>query len=69
MAIHAEWKKSSYSGGGEGNDCVEIARVHPHIAIRDSKAPSRAALTFPAGAFVTFVEALKTADVRSAGTR
>ncbi len=29
MAIHAEWKKSSYSGGGEGNDCVEIARVPP----------------------------------------
>ncbi|WP_435810618.1 DUF397 domain-containing protein [Streptomyces thermoviolaceus] len=57
--LGTEWKKSSYSGGGEGNDCVEIARVPPHIAIRDSKAPSRAALTFPAGAFVTFVEALK----------
>ncbi|GHF89245.1 DUF397 domain-containing protein [Streptomyces thermodiastaticus] len=69
MAIHAQWKKSSYFGGGEGNDRVEIARVHPHIAIRDSKAPSRAALTFPTGAFVTFVEALKTADVRSAGMR
>ncbi|WP_438818258.1 DUF397 domain-containing protein [Streptomyces thermoviolaceus] len=57
--LGTEWKKSSYSGGGEGNDCVEIARVPPHIAIRDSKAPSRAALTFSAGAFVTFVEALK----------
>jgi len=43
--------------------------VHPHIAIRDSKAPTRAALTFPAAAFATFVAALKTADVRSARTR
>ncbi|MET7380227.1 DUF397 domain-containing protein [Streptomyces sp. NPDC005526] len=53
------WRKSSYSGGGDGNNCVEIATSPARIAVRDSKAPARATLTFPAGAFSTFVEALK----------
>ncbi|AJE41067.1 DUF397 domain-containing protein [Streptomyces nodosus] len=59
MTTPARWRKSSYSGGGEGNDCVEIASLDPHIAVRDSKAPARATLTFPAEAFGVFVEALK----------
>ncbi|MZG18651.1 DUF397 domain-containing protein, partial [Streptomyces sp. SID5914] len=45
MSAPIQWQKSSYSGGGEGNDCVEVALDHPHIAIRDSKAPARAVLT------------------------
>ncbi|MGW2643171.1 DUF397 domain-containing protein [Streptomyces sp. NPDC001348] len=53
------WRKSSYSGPGDGNECVEIADRRTHIAIRDSKAPARATLTFPAGAFTPFVDALK----------
>ncbi|MEU2596383.1 DUF397 domain-containing protein [Streptomyces hirsutus] len=61
------WRKSSYSGPGDGNECVEIANSPTHIAIRDSKAPSRATLTFPARAFSTFVQALKRED-RSTGT-
>ncbi|MFI2202445.1 DUF397 domain-containing protein [Streptomyces sp. NPDC020192] len=55
------WRKSSYSGGGDGNTCVEVADFDTHIAIRDSKAPARATLAFPAGSFILFVEALKTA--------
>jgi hypothetical protein len=43
------WTKSSYSGGGEGNDCVEVAARPPCISIRDSKAPARAMLTIPNG--------------------
>jgi hypothetical protein len=53
------WRKSSYSGGGDGNNCVEIATRPTHISVRDSKAPARATLTFPAGAFAPFIEALK----------
>ncbi|MGX4692422.1 DUF397 domain-containing protein [Streptomyces sp. JNUCC 63] len=53
------WRKSSYSGGGDGNTCVEIANLHTRIAIRDSKAPAQAALSFPASAFTAFVSALK----------
>jgi hypothetical protein len=55
------WTKSSFSGGGQGDACVEVAELRPHIAVRDSKAPARAILTFPAGAFTAFVEALKAA--------
>ncbi|WBO66219.1 DUF397 domain-containing protein [Streptomyces camelliae] len=56
------WRKSSYSGPGDGNECVEIATSPTHIAIRDSKTPTRATLTFPTPAFTTFLEALKKAD-------
>ncbi|MFK4147992.1 DUF397 domain-containing protein [Streptomyces sp. NPDC004065] len=53
------WRKSSYSGGGEGNACVEIAHRPARTAVRDSKAPAGATLTFPPGAFGAFLEALK----------
>ncbi|MEU9332220.1 DUF397 domain-containing protein [Streptomyces sp. NPDC048290] len=59
MTTSPNWKKSSYSGGGEGNDCLEVADLETHIAIRDSKAPTRATLTFPVTAFVPFITALK----------
>jgi hypothetical protein len=60
MTTPDQWKKSSYSGGGEGNDCVEIAAHPTRISIRDSKAPTRTTLTVPTGAFSPFIEALKT---------
>ncbi|MEV0484680.1 DUF397 domain-containing protein [Streptomyces sp. NPDC050508] len=52
------WRKSSYSGPDDGNNCVEIASSRTHIAVRDSKAPNRAALSFPAEAFTSFVDGL-----------
>ncbi|MGW0184172.1 DUF397 domain-containing protein [Streptomyces sp. NPDC003362] len=59
------WRKSSYSGPDDGNACVEIANSTTHVAVRDSKAPARATLTFPALAFSAFLEALKKpTDVR-----
>ncbi|MFF0164517.1 DUF397 domain-containing protein [Streptomyces prasinus] len=53
------WKKSSYSGGGEGNACVEVAFRRDCTAIRDSKAPSRGGLSVPLSAFAAFIGALK----------
>ncbi|WP_210585111.1 DUF397 domain-containing protein [Streptomyces sp. GESEQ-35] len=53
------WRKSTHSGGGDGDTCVEVAELHPRIAIRDSKAPLRAALSFPAPAFTALIEHLK----------
>ncbi|MEU9453617.1 DUF397 domain-containing protein [Streptomyces sp. NPDC048277] len=58
------WRKSSYSGEGDGNDCVEIATTPARIAVRDSKTPARATLTFPAPAFTTFLDALKSTPLR-----
>ncbi|MGW3952740.1 DUF397 domain-containing protein [Streptomyces sp. NPDC004752] len=59
MITPDNWRKSSYSGEGDGNECVEVATVSTHIAIRDSKTPTRATLTFPTPVFTTFLEALK----------
>ncbi|MCD9876262.1 DUF397 domain-containing protein [Streptomyces guryensis] len=53
------WRKSSHSGPGDGNECVEIANSPTHAAVRDSKAPARATLTFPTGAFSAFLDSLK----------
>ncbi|MEV7323691.1 DUF397 domain-containing protein [Streptomyces sp. NPDC093970] len=53
------WRKSSYSGPGDGNECVEIATTPTHASVRDSKAPTRATLTFPASAFAAFVDGVK----------
>lgn len=59
MITPGTWQKSSFSGGGQGDACVEVAHRHPHIAVRDSKTPARATLAFPAPSFTAFVEALK----------
>lgn len=37
-----DWRKSSYSGGG--NDCVEVAFTRDGAAVRDSKNPGGGAL-------------------------
>ncbi|MFE0249604.1 DUF397 domain-containing protein [Streptomyces sp. NPDC059010] len=53
------WRKSSYSGPDDGNACVEIANSDHHVAVRDTKAPVRATLTFPTGAFAAFLDGVK----------
>jgi hypothetical protein len=55
------WRKSSYSGPGDGNECVELATTPTRTAVRDSKAPTRATLTFATPTFTSFLEALKSA--------
>ncbi|MFG2458967.1 DUF397 domain-containing protein [Streptomyces sp. NPDC048523] len=59
MTAVTQWNKSSYSGGGDGNACVEISTHPTYIAVRDSKTPTRATLTFPPNTFTAFLEALK----------
>ncbi|MDQ0788940.1 DUF397 domain-containing protein [Streptomyces sp. B3I8] len=59
MSTPGNWRKSSYSGEGDGNACLEISGSPARTAVRDSKAPARAILTFPTAAFTAFVDALK----------
>ncbi|MFF3376125.1 DUF397 domain-containing protein [Streptomyces sp. NPDC002680] len=59
MTQALNWRKSSFSGGAEGNTCVEIADLRARVAVRDSKEPARGTLSFPAGTFTAFVETLK----------
>jgi hypothetical protein len=53
------WRKSTYSGGGQGDTCVEIAELPARIAVRDSKAPARATLSFPTPVFTALIDHLK----------
>ncbi|MFC9908095.1 DUF397 domain-containing protein [Streptomyces sp. NPDC127197] len=59
MTDPRHWKKSSYSEGGDGNTCVEVANLHTQVAIRDSKHPTHGTLTFPAATFTAFLDTLK----------
>ena len=59
MTTPENWQKSSFSGGADGNNCVEIANLHGRVAIRDSKALANGALSIPAGPFTAFISHLK----------
>lgn len=50
---HARWRKSSYSGGA--NDCVEVADLGEHAAVRDSKDIGRRPLLFSKAAMCALV--------------
>jgi len=47
----ARWRKSSFSGGESGSECVEVAFVGPAAALRDSKNPGGPILLVPAASF------------------
>uniref|UniRef100_A0AAU3H2I7 DUF397 domain-containing protein n=1 Tax=Streptomyces sp. NBC_01401 TaxID=2903854 RepID=A0AAU3H2I7_9ACTN len=36
-AAELEWRRSSYSSSGDGNDCVEVATTPRTVHVRDSK--------------------------------
>ncbi|MFG2267730.1 DUF397 domain-containing protein [Streptomyces sp. NPDC048720] len=59
MTPQHNWRKSSYSGSGDGNACVEIADSPARISVRDSKDPAAGVLGFAPGAFAAFVRSLK----------
>ncbi|MFG3659288.1 DUF397 domain-containing protein [Streptomyces sp. NPDC047706] len=51
------WRKSSHSSSS-GGDCVEVADLGAHIAVRDSKHPTHGTLTLGTDAFTAFVAAV-----------
>ncbi|MFJ9059004.1 DUF397 domain-containing protein [Streptomyces sp. NBC_00111] len=51
------WRTSSYSGGS-GAECLEVGVGHPHIPVRDSKAPHGPVVTFSAPHWAAFVAAV-----------
>ena len=36
-----QWQKSSFSGPGDGNECVELAHTEASLLLRESDAPAR----------------------------
>ncbi|MEU0877000.1 DUF397 domain-containing protein [Lentzea sp. NPDC005914] len=55
MTQERTWRKSSYSGGAEDGDCVEVSLAHDAL-VRDSKNPSGGVLTFSSAAWRNFLE-------------
>ncbi|MGX1132516.1 hypothetical protein RKD49_004706 [Streptomyces glaucescens] len=49
------WFKSSYSGGTDGESCVEIAHAPGAIHVRDSKSPGGPQLAIPPAAWAGFL--------------
>jgi hypothetical protein len=41
------WRRSSRSGQGNNNNCVEVAFTGASFAMRDSKNPAAGVLSFP----------------------
>ncbi|USQ89795.1 DUF397 domain-containing protein [Streptomyces phaeoluteigriseus] len=44
-ALH--WQKSTFSGGGEGDTCIELAASPTHIHLRESDTPTTTLTTSP----------------------
>ncbi|MDQ0909656.1 DUF397 domain-containing protein [Streptomyces canus] len=49
------WFKSSYSGGNDGESCVEIAATPGTVHVRDSKQTTGPRLSFAPTAWSAFV--------------
>ncbi|MFE7114199.1 DUF397 domain-containing protein [Streptomyces sp. NPDC057654] len=43
-----EWQKSSFSGGGDGNSCLELTAVGGTVLLRESDAPGVIVTAAPA---------------------
>ncbi|MFI9584548.1 DUF397 domain-containing protein [Streptomyces sp. NPDC052236] len=53
------WQKSSFSGGGSGENCIELASAPAGIHVRESDAPTAVLTTSPAP-LRALITALKT---------
>jgi hypothetical protein len=59
---NAQWRKSTFSGGNGGN-CVEVARNLPGIvAVRDSKDREGPALVFTPQQWLAFLDGVRTGE-------
>jgi hypothetical protein len=57
------WRKSSYTGGGNDEACVELADVSGRVWVRDSKDPDGERLVFGRDAFAGLVERVKRGEL------
>ena len=56
-----QWRKSSYSGGVNDEQCVELGRLglEAGIGVRDSKDPDGGHLTLSAAQFASLIQQVK----------
>ncbi|MEU8649491.1 DUF397 domain-containing protein [Streptomyces sp. NPDC048737] len=48
MTTPDNWQKSSYSGGGDGSNCLELATTPTTLHLRESDTPTTVLTTTPA---------------------
>jgi len=58
-----QWRKSSHSGGGNDDACVELARFPGGIGIRDSKRPEGGRLEVSRDAFAALLARVKCGEL------
>ncbi|MGW2313374.1 DUF397 domain-containing protein [Actinomadura luteofluorescens] len=56
------WRKSSYSGAGGTEECVELAPLGNAIGVRDSRAPEAGHLVLAPQVFAALLDRLKRDD-------
>jgi Domain of unknown function (DUF397) len=54
----AVWRKSSYSGNGNNDNCIEVAFAGPMIAVRDSKNPAAGVLALHSTGWRSFLRTI-----------
>ncbi|MGY0018351.1 DUF397 domain-containing protein [Streptomyces sp. cg35] len=59
MTEPIRWQRSTFSGGGDGNTCVEVATIDGSIHLRESDDPGTEMATTPTALF-HLLSALKT---------
>ena len=57
------WRKSSHSGGGSDNACVEVALLAGGVGVRDSKNPDGGRLELGRGGFAELVTRVKRGEL------
>ncbi|MGH3876118.1 MAG: DUF397 domain-containing protein [Actinophytocola sp.] len=53
------WRKSSRSGDGNNDNCLEVAFAGTLVAVRDSKRPAAGTLAFPAAGWAQLTGVLR----------
>lgn len=60
LAIVTSFERSSYSSGGQGTECVEVAHTADGgRAVRDSKDPAAGLQFYGSGHWAAFIDAVK----------
>ncbi|MFF5185533.1 DUF397 domain-containing protein [Streptomyces sp. NPDC000345] len=57
------WQKSTFSGGGDGNNCLELASTPTTLHLRESEDPTTVLTTTPT-ALANLLAGIRTGDSR-----
>jgi hypothetical protein len=64
-----QWRKSTYSSGDSGTECVELATVGGGIGVRDSKDPDGGQVTVDRAAFADLLARVRSGALDVVGFR